>query len=293
VEVRLIRLSAEEKPAVMLPRVPLNSLTNFADGLSQGRFPAIAMNTEQYAASIVEKYRVIPDTNSTSHHAADEVLPLLKKWGQQHLLGLTLSGAYAKNTAIRLSSDVDILIALKPVPGMEMKNIFWKLFEYLTDQDLRPHTRDVSIRVPSKKLNVDLIPCYRNHEGCHVLFNKRSGQSIDTDLSRHVHLIGNSGRQQEICAFKIWRERMSLDFPSLYLELTVLHALEGEPFGRLADNILTVLRYLSKRFEQTVIRDPANAANVVSNDLKEADKQEIAKAAREVLYDENWKKMLW
>jgi hypothetical protein len=73
----------------------------------------------------------------------------------------------------------------------------------------------------------------------------------------------------------------------------VLHALEGEPFGRLADNILTVLRYLSKRFEQTVIRDPANAANVVSNDLKEADKQEIAKAAREVLYDENWKKMLW
>ena len=33
---------------------------------------------DQYAASIVEKYRVIPDTKSTSHRAADEVLPLIE-----------------------------------------------------------------------------------------------------------------------------------------------------------------------------------------------------------------------
>ena len=73
---------------------------------------------DQYAASIIEKYRVVPDTKSTSHRAADEVLPLLKQWGKQHLLGLTLSGAYVQNTAITLSSHVDVLIALSPVPGM-------------------------------------------------------------------------------------------------------------------------------------------------------------------------------
>ena len=72
---------------------------------------------DQYAASIIEKYRVIPDTKSTSHRAADEVLPLLKQLGNQHLLRLTLSGAYVKNTAITLSSHVDVLIALSPVPA--------------------------------------------------------------------------------------------------------------------------------------------------------------------------------
>jgi len=252
------------------------------------------ITTDQYAASIVEKYRIIPDPKSASHRAADEVLPLLKKWGKEHLLGLTLSGAYAKNTAITLSSQVDVLIALSPVPGMEMKNIFWSLFKFLSDQDLQPHTRDVSIRLETRGVNVDLIPACRDRETSGILlFNKRSGQTVHTDVARHVHLVGTSGRQQEICAFKIWRERQSLEFPSLYLEFSVLHALASERFGQLADNILAVLRYLSHRFELAVVPDPANPDNILSNDLSVDGKKAIAAAARDALNDENWKKMLW
>jgi hypothetical protein len=177
---------------------------------------------------------------------------------------------------------------------MEIKNIFWSLFEYLTDHDLRPRTRHVSMQLQSKGLNVDLIPAYRDRETSgNVLFNKKSGTAVRTDVAQHVHLVANSGRQQEICALKIWRERNKLDFPSLYLELTVLHALETERFGQLADNVLTALRYLSSRFEQAVVHDPANLDNVVSNDLSASEKKAIAKAARDVLYDENWKKIIW
>jgi len=250
--------------------------------------------TEQYAASIVEKYHVVADTGSASHRAADEVIPLIKQWGKQYLLGLTLSGAYAKNTAISLSSHVDVLIALNPVPGMEMKKIFWSLFEHLTDHNMRPHTRNVSVQVQSKGLFVDLIPACRDRETSgSVLFNKRTGVAVHTDVAQHVHLIANSGRQQEICALKIWRERNGLDFPSLYLELTVLNALESERFGQVSDNVLAVLRYLAGRFEQVVVRDPTNSANIVSDDLKSGEKQAIAKAARNALYDENWKKIIW
>ena len=252
------------------------------------------ITVDQYAALIVEKYRIIPDKSSTSHQAADKVIPLLKQWAKQYLHGLTISGAYAKNTAISLSSNVDVLIALGPIPGMDMKTIFWNLFKYLSDQDLRPRTRDVSIRLETGKTSVDLIPACRDHETSgNELFNKRSGQAVHTDVSRHVHLIANSGRQQEICALKIWRERMSLDFPSLYLELTVLRALESERFGQLADNILAVFRHLSSKFEQSVVADPANSENILSHDLSASDKKAIAKAARDALYDENWKKILW
>ena len=247
---------------------------------------------DQYAASIVEKYHVAADSKSPSHRAADEVIPLLKEWGKQYLQGITLSGAYAKNTAISLSADVDVLVALNPVPGKEMKNIFWSLFEFLSDRDWRPHTRDVSIQVEARKLKVDLIPACRDHGG-YVLFNKRSGAEVHTDIAQHLHLVGNSGRQQEICALKIWRERNKLEFPSLCLELTVLNALESERFGQLADNVLAVMRYLANRFEQATVRDPANEDNIVSNDLSSSDKKAIAKAARNALYDENWKKILW
>ena len=256
------------------------------------------ITSEQYAASIVDKYRVVSDSGSPSHRAADHVMPVLKQWGQQHLLGITLSGAYAKNTAVSLSSHVDVLIMLKPIPGMEMKKIFWNLFEFLTDHDLRPRTRDVSIQVQSKDLNVDLIPACREEGGSgnalpNILFNKKTGAAVATDVGQHVHLVANSGRQQEICALKIWRERNSLDFPSLYLELTALHALETERFGQLADNVLAVFRYLASRFEQAVLRDPANSENILSNELSESDKKAIAKAARDALYDENWKQIMW
>ncbi len=249
---------------------------------------------EKYAASIVEQYHVEADTGSAAHRAADAAIPLLKQWGKEHLLGITLSGAYAKNTAISLISHVDVLVALSPVPGMEMKQVFWNLFSFLTDHEQTPHTRNVSIQIRSKGLMVDVIPTCRNgSKSGNLLFNKKTGKEVSTDLARHVHLVANSGRQQEICALKIWRERLSLDFPSLYLELTVLRALESERFGQLADNVLAALRYLANRFEPAVVRDPANGDNTLSDDISAGAKQEIAKAARNALYDENWKKILW
>ena len=247
---------------------------------------------DEYAASVVQKYRIEPDLGSAAHRAADEVVPHVKNWGKQYLAGLTLSGAYAKNTAVSVSTHVDLLVALKPVPNMEMKNIFWNLFEYMTEKGMKAHTRDVTVQLEHKGLRIDLIPSYRERSG-DLLFNKRSGEAVKTDVGRHVHLVGNSGRQQEICALKIWRERMGLDFPSLYLELTVLHALENERFGQVAENVLAVLRYLAQKFERVVVKDPANAKNIVSADLGEDAKKQIAKTARDALYNEEWKKIIW
>jgi hypothetical protein len=69
--------------------------------------------------------------------------------------------------------------------------------------------------------------------------------------------------------------------------------MEGEPFGQLAENILSVFRHLSHHFERAAIADPANSKNIVSSDLSEEGKQAIAAATRGALYDENWKKIIW
>ncbi|HEY9158788.1 hypothetical protein [Candidatus Binatus sp.] len=154
---------------------------------------------EQYAASIVEKYHVDADTGSPAHRAADEIIPLLKQWGKEYLLGITLSGAYAKNTAITLSSHVDVLIALSPVPNMDMKKVFWSLFEFLSDRNLRPRTREVSMQVQCKGLGVDLIPACRDRGSSgNLLYNKKLDDAVSTDVAQHIHLIANSGRQQEV-----------------------------------------------------------------------------------------------
>jgi len=104
-----------------------------------------------------------------------------------------------------------------------------------------------------------------------------SEAGIRTDVGQHIHLVSSSGRGQEICAMKIWRERNSLDFPSLSLELTVLEALAGQRFGQLADNVLAVLRYMARRFRRMTVRDPANEDNVISDRLTANEKQRLAK----------------
>ena len=251
------------------------------------------LTVDQYAASVVGKYQIIPRAGSPSHKAADGLIPSLKRWGGKYLLGITLSGAYAKSTAISLSSHVDLLLSMQLSPDMEVRTVFWKLFEHLADQNLRPHTRNVSVQVESQGLRVDLLPAWRSSASDEILYHKEPGRPVHTSVAKHVHLITNSGRAQEICALKIWRERHALDFPSFYLELATLKALEGERFGQLADNVFNVLRYLSSRFEKAVIRDPANPDNVVSDELTAAQKKQIAQSARKALEDDNWEKIIW
>lgn len=72
----------------------------------------------------------------------------------------------------------------------------------------------------------------------------------------------------------------------------VLPVLGSEHFGKLADNIEAVLRFPGNRFEEAIVCDPVNTKHVVSNDLSEKEKKAIAKAARDALYEENWKKFL-
>lgn len=251
-------------------------------------------SADQYVASVVQKYQVDTGTESPAHRAADGVIPMLKGWASDYLLGLELSGAYAKGTAVSLASHVDILITLKAVPEMSPKKTFWHLFQYLTDRELRPHTRRVSMQVRSNGVGVDLIPAFRESGNIgDTLYNKESDDGIRTNVAQHVHLIASSGRAQEIRALKIWRECNSLNFPSLYLELTAIRALERERFGQLADNVMTVLRYMSDRFLKAVVRDPANPDNVVSNDLTAGEKQILVTAARKLVVEEAWKQILW
>lgn len=176
---------------------------------------------------------------------------------------------------------------------MEVRAAFWKLFEFLSDQNLKPRTRNVTIQVESKKLRVDLLPGWAAEGGDQLLYHKEPGGPVRTNVGHHVRLTTNSGRAQEICALKIWRERHELEFPSLYLELTTLQALEGERFGQLGDNLMTALRYLSERFVQAVVRDPANKDNVISDELTGDQKKKIALAARKALEGDKWEKILW
>src|SRR5205823_1399197 len=115
-----------------------------------------------------------------------------------------------------------------------------------------------------------------------------------TNVATHISTVVSSGRVNEIRALKVWRKCHNLDFPSFYLELTVIDALWGKTKGtNLARNVSTCLEYIRDNLEAACVIDPANTANIISDDLTASEKKKIAQAAAKSRDEPYWEQVLW
>lgn len=124
------------------------------------------------------------------------------------------------------------------------------------------------------------------------LYRNRAGSWTKTNVARHIQIVLDSRRNEEIRALKIWRRLHGLDFPSIYLELAVIRALRRRR-GDLAANLIRVFEWLESEIRQVPVVDPANTANVISDDLTANEKRAIASRAAWSLQQPYWDRILW
>jgi hypothetical protein len=252
------------------------------------------MTSDQYLELLLAKYTVSNGNASPAHQAAATIIPPLKEWAGAHLLEIAYSGSYAKGTAISLGTDVDLFLSLDHDCGPTVKEIFWSLHAFLDARQFHPQPRNVAISINFGGLSLDLVPGRRQHNSAdHTLYRRRADTWMQTNVAHHIQLIAESGRTAEIRLAKIWRQRHHLDFPSFYLELTVLEALKCSARNQLAENFRSLLRYLAEDFTEAAITDPANSNNQVSEDLSQSEKRAIATQARTALSMHRWEHILW
>jgi hypothetical protein len=251
------------------------------------------MTADQYVASVILKYAVSTAAGSPASKAANLIAPTLRSWAGQSLLGMQVSGSYAKGTAISLGTDVDLFISLNW--DMPVKDIYWNLYRYCAQRGLGPQPQNVSIRVRSNGLGVDLVPGRKQQGNTddHSLYKRKNDSWTQTNVAQHIRVVSSSGKTDEIRALKIWRERNRLDFPSFFLELTTLDALKYSRSNSLAERVRRVLQYLGAEFPRSRVVDPANTNNVVSDDLGPEEKRLISFAAQRSLAMQNWELILW
>src|SRR5687768_15330663 len=78
---------------------------------------------------------------------------------------------------------------------------------------------------------------------------------------KHIAFVQAGNSLAETRIVKLWRNQKGLDFPSFYLELTVINALAGR-HGALSDNLWShVFPYLRDSFAGARVVDPANTNN--------------------------------
>ncbi|WP_200894540.1 nucleotidyltransferase domain-containing protein [Sphingomonas sp. SRS2] len=213
----------------------------------------------------------------------------MTQWANRFLRSVTPSGSFAKGTANKSGTDIDLFISLSEDTPETLKAIYDLLFKAVSEAGYRPKRQNVSINATIAGYDVDLVPAKRQNAASsdHSLYRSRADTWTKTNVDTHISTVIRTGRQQQSRLLKLWRTQKGLEFPSFYLELTVIEALRGKPVQDLSQSVVTVLEYLRDKFVAARVLDPANGNNIISDDVTLAGKNAIRRAAEQALGG-NW-----
>jgi hypothetical protein len=217
---------------------------------------------------------------------------LLRSWElARFILQVKPSGSYAKGTAIKSSADIDLFISIDPNCGKTLKEIYDSLFNFIQAR-VRCRKQTVSVRCYFDNGVVDLVPARKNSgnflDTDHWLYVTKRNTWQKTNVDTHISVVSRSGYADVMRLCKAWREKKGFEFPSLYLELVVIRALNGTNFVSLEDKFRAVLGWISRNIETAAFVDPANTNNPISDDLTNAEKTIVRRQAELALLSNNW-----
>lgn len=277
-----------------------------------------------YLISILDRYAPRDLSNHTQSITA--LKNNLKNWAHTCFIEIVESGSRAKGTAIKLASDLDLMVSLTSncnennggLKGIyeslytELNNLYGKsnnqsttvvislLSNSYTTEGL-VKKQNVSIRINLDGFEVDVTPA-RKHSGNtndHSLYVSKFDTWKKTNIQQHIRDVLFSERLSEIKLVKIWRELNKIDFTSIYLEyLLIDHILYNKSKSKdsLADNFLHILKELAKSNDNPLFKtviDPANSTNRLSDLLTYSEKNTIIQKAKDSLSKRTWSEIIW
>jgi hypothetical protein len=240
------------------------------------------VNADQYLLQVLAREAVDDAAGAPLRRLEAVIYRLCLDWAGPDLVDVAPAGAFEKGTANLSGVPIDFLATVHAGAERPVGALYEDLFLALELAGHEPRERGVAIGIRLGAVPVDIIPAKRRPAPFgeeHQLHSSRIRRPLFTNLGWHRHEVESAGRIDETRIIKLWRDQHGLDFPSLYLELTVIAALRGKPHGTLAANVWLVLGYLASLFVARAVIDPANANNIVSDELGAAEKQRIRAAA--------------
>ena len=250
---------------------------------------------DQYVEKIVQLKR----PGAIAPGSLNNLVATVQGWATQYLLEIKPSGSYAKDTAVAGSADIDLLVSLRSdvLTGNtpNLSTLYHSLNRWLVNAGYVTRLQNVSIGLSLPGIKVDLVPAVKHpgNTNDHSVFKRKANTWRKTNVDTHINLVKNSGRTLDIRAVKIWRNLHGLDISSFYLELVIIEALKGKARYSPADNFFHVMNFIGSQFVNRNIQDPANTANLVSDELTVAERQLIARQALDSTKKPTWAQIIW
>lgn len=251
------------------------------------------MTADQYLTSILFREQVDIGPNSPVRAVQNLLMPPLNAWAAGNLSAIHPSGSFAKGTANRSGTDIDLFLSVSETVTLPMREIYDTLFAQMASWGYSPRRQNVSININVGSYSVDLVPAKRQnaYSNDHTLYRRKADTWTKTNVITHINHVAHSGCVNEVRIIKLWRNQKGLDFPSFYIELTAMAALAGR-YGTLSQRVWIIFEYLRDRFPNARVVDPANTNNVISDDLTAQERARISAAARTALAATDWSQIV-
>lgn len=248
------------------------------------------MSSDAYLRNILAREAVDTGPKSPVLTVGVQLMPIIQRWAGAQLVDVRPSGSFAKGTANASGTDIDLFISLHETTSTGLREIYSSLAQAVGDAGYKPRLQNVSINVKVNTYDVDLVPAKRqnNHNLDHSLYRRRADTWTKTNVDTHIATVRSSGRTSEVRILKLWRNQKGLDFPSFYLELATAMALSGNSYATLDLSVWDALAWLRDNIVDTRIVDPANTANVISDDLSRDERARISAVAKKAREAKNW-----
>lgn len=247
------------------------------------------MSADDYLNSILTREAVDTGPRSPVLSVQNTLNPIIRSWAGNALSSVSPSGSFMKGTANKSGTDIDLFVSLVDTTTNTLREIYESLYDRMKSEGYTPKRQNVSINVRVNGYDVDLVPAKRQDSDSedHSLYRRKADTWTKTNVAKHLGVVRQGGRLRETRILKLWRNQKGLDFPSFYLELTVIDAL-FQRNGTLSGNVLSVFEYLRYTFAESRIVDPANTNNVISEDLTAAEKAKVKAAAAQAIEAPTW-----
>jgi hypothetical protein len=252
------------------------------------------VSASDYLRGLLDREAVDHGPGSAMAQIEGKLAALCQAWGSRHIIDVSPGGGFEKSMANRSGISIDYVVWIHAQSEHRISEIYESMFSSFRRLGLAPVRRNVTLALNLGHLVVDLLPAKRLSmvSDIHEIYSARRGIAITTNLHQHVLDSHDAGWQEEVRILKLWRDQNGLDFPSYYLELATQAALRRRPAGALADNVWVALGFFERLLVPRAMLDPANAANIVSDELTAAQKRSIALAAAAARSGRPWSEIV-
>jgi hypothetical protein len=204
-------------------------------------------------------------------------------------------GSFGKDTMIRASYDLDIVIYFPSAERASLQDIFNDVHSKLTQNSYKVQPKTVALRLPYEGgFHVDVVPGRaqdHTYQYATLFKNVGSGSTLQTSLKVHIDSVRKTGIRDIVKLMKLWRLRHGLAWSTFALEITVGRALYGRPKTDFGVAMQEVLGFIVGNLQGIRIIDPANSNNEI--EMSQADRIAVIAKATASRNAVNWSQIIW